>query len=149
MRSTIRLFTGRDRDALRGLYLAARRHAFHWLAATDFQLEDFDRDTEGELIWVAAEGDRPVGFISVWEPENFIHNLFVHPDATGLGVGSALLDRSLDEIGRPATLKCLSQNKRAREFYLAKGWRIAAEGHGPDGLVLLMRFGDGGDAHGS
>lgn len=149
MRSIIRSCTERDRAALCGLYLAARRQAFHWLDTSQFRLEDFDRDTEGELIWVASEGGRPVGFISVWEPENFIHNLFVHPDATGLGVGSALLDRSLDEIGRPATLKCLSQNTRAREFYLAKGWRIAAEGHGPDGPFLLMRFGDAGDVHGA
>ncbi|MEZ5589608.1 MAG: GNAT family N-acetyltransferase [Gammaproteobacteria bacterium] len=129
-----------DLNALREIYLESRKNAFDWMDSTEFSLEDFDRDTEGELIWVALRDDKPVGFISVWAPENFIHNLFIHPSALRQGIGSALLSVCLNNIGRPATLKCLIQNADARAFYLSKGWEIASEDDGPDGEYHLMYF---------
>lgn len=139
MNPDIRLFKESDRHLLRVLYLASRQHAFPWMEGASFQLEDFDRDTAGELILVAYQDENPVGFVSAWEPERFIHNLFVRPDAIGRGIGSALLERCLTNIGRPATLKCVPRNIRARDFYLAKGWRIAAEHHDSEDPYLLMR----------
>ncbi len=137
-----RLFAESDRCALRELYLATRIHGFGWIDSSLFRADDFDRDTEGELIWVATFSHNSVGFISVWEPENFIHNLFVHPKVAGQGVGSALLNKCLNHIGRPAVLKCVAQNTKARDFYLSKGWKIVSDGDGPDGKYLLMHFDD-------
>jgi GNAT superfamily N-acetyltransferase len=115
-------------------------YAFGWMDSSLFRADDFDRDTEGEIIWVAISDNEPVGFISVWEPENFIHNLFVHPKVIRQGFGSALLDECLNHIGRPAVLKCASKNIRARDFYVSKGWGTVSEADGPDGKYLLMHF---------
>jgi len=103
---------------------------------------DFDRDTKGEKIWVVTDSMHPIGFISVWEPENFIHNLFVHPKLFGRGIGTALLKECLQNIGRPAALKCSETNSVAKDFYLSKGWRVVSDGSGPDGKYLLMHYED-------
>ena len=135
-----RLFVESDRCALREIYLETRMRTFVWMDRSLFRADDFDRDTEGEIIWVATYATKTVGFISVWETENFIHNLFVHPKLAGQGIGSALLNECLNNIGRPAVLKCLAQNIKARDFYLSKGWRIVSGGDSPDGQYLLMHF---------
>ena len=141
----IRPFREDDSPPLREIYRLTRMQAFHWLDSQQMLREDFDHDTEGERIWVAERDRRPLGFVSAWEPENFIHNLFVHPDAAGRGVGSALLDVCLAQLGRPATLKCLGRSTQSRDFYLHRGWRVTSEDVGPDGKYLLMRF----DGHGT
>ena len=79
-----RLFAESDRCALREIYLESRTQAFGWMDSSLFSADDFDRDTEGEGIWVATHATGLVGFISAWEPGNFIHNLFVHPKSYNL-----------------------------------------------------------------
>ena len=135
-----RFFTEKDRCALQKIYLESRKNTFDWMDDSLFNANDFDRDTDGECIWVATIENHPIGFISAWEPENFIHNLFVHPSNTGKGVGSALLRACLNKIGRPASLKCLGENIGARNFYLSKGWKIVSYGDGPDGKYQLMKI---------
>lgn len=135
-----RFFTEKDRGALQEIYFESRKSAFDWLDNFSFKKNNFDRDTDGECIWVATVKDKPVGFISAWEPENFIHNLFVHPSNIGMGVGSVLLHVCLEKIGRPASLKCLEKNIGARNFYLSKGWKIVSSCNGPDGQYQLMQF---------
>ena len=135
-----RLFTGKDRAALQEIYFESRVIAFNWLDSSPFKKDDFDRDTDCECIWVATVKDKPVGFISAWEPENFIHNLFVQPSNIGRGIGTALLDVCLKKIGRPAKLKCLENNVSAKNFYLSRGWKIISNGEGPDGNYQLMKF---------
>ena len=135
----IRPFSKCDLAALREIYLLSRRHAFPWMERS-FNEMDFERDTDGEKIWVAVNEQQPIGFVSVWEPENFIHHLFVHPDFMRRGTGSRLLDECLANIGRPAALKCVSRNVIARDFYLARGWKIVSEHDDPDGKYLLMHY---------
>jgi len=43
-------------------------------------------------------------------------------------------------MNRPASLKCVTRNIAAREFYLARSWRVVSEGDGPEGPYLLMHF---------
>ena len=135
-----RIFSENDRFALQNIYIESRKHAFNWVDSSTFTQVDFDRDTEGELIWVAIEFDNPIGFISIWEPDNFIHNLFVHPDFVGCGSGTKLLDVCLNEIGKPMTLKCSKPNTNARKFYISRGWQVISEGIDPDGEYELMRY---------
>lgn len=137
-----RRFLESDRKALRAVYLETRSQVFTWINAASLRADDFDRDTEGETIWVGACDGRPVAFASIWEPENFIHNLFVHPRAAGQGLGSALLRECLDHLGRPAALKCVAENFAAAGFYQAQGWKCVEEGIGPHGVYLLMHFDD-------
>jgi len=138
----IRIFTEDDRHALRKIYYESRKHAFYWLDSSLFTLTDFDRDTEGELILVATHRNILIGFISIWEQENYIHNLFIHPESFHHGVGTQLLRVGLDKIDRPATLKCSKPNIKAREFYLSRGWRVVSVGEGLNGKYELMYFKD-------
>ncbi|MCW8907185.1 MAG: GNAT family N-acetyltransferase [Sedimenticola sp.] len=133
-------FTESHRTALRRIYRQARRTAFHWLDGRPLLAEAFDGDTRGERIWVCEGGRKTLGFIAVWEREHFIHHLYVDPRYTGRGVGSLLLDHALGQIGRPAVLKCIADNFRARDFYLARGWLVVTEERGPDGPYLLMHY---------
>ena len=135
-----RFFTEKDRSDCQRIYLESRKETFHWMDKSLFSLNDFDRDTDGECIWVATINNSPVGFISVWLADNFVHNLFVLSSNFSQGIGSALLSVSLKKIGRPASLKCLLKNMSAREFYLSQGWKIVSHGEGSDGEYQLMQF---------
>ncbi|UOQ74229.1 GNAT family N-acetyltransferase [Hymenobacter cellulosilyticus] len=127
-------------EPLRQLYLAARQQAFTWLDSAQFALADFDTVTQGETILVALLQDQPVGFIAWWPPDNFIHFLFVAPAQAGSGVGKALLQACLAQIGRPATLKCLQQNSSALGFYQHLGWTIQDVGTSSEGPYYLLRL---------
>lgn len=126
---------------LRQLYLRARQQAFTWLDAAQFALADFEAVTQGETILVALDPAEPVGFIAWWPPNNFVHSLFVAPEQAGRGVGKALLRACLDQIGRPATLKCLQQNQSALGFYQRQGWTIQGAGDSPEGPYFLLALG--------
>jgi len=69
----IQVFIESNRCELRKIYLESRKQVFNWQNSKLFTLNDFDRDTEGEAIWVATDNNGPIGFISVWKPNNFIH----------------------------------------------------------------------------
>ncbi len=136
----IQKFTENDRRALKEIYYASRKKAFYWMDTSTFTPDDFDRDTKDEIIWVAHLNHKPVGFVSIWEQDNFIHSLYVHPESVGQGIGTELLDVCLREIGRPVTLKCSEPNINARGFYLSKGWDTISTGENEDGRYLLMRI---------
>jgi GNAT superfamily N-acetyltransferase len=135
-----------DYGALRALYLLSRQTTFVWLAPEAFKLSDFDADVAGERVWVAHADGRIVGFASVWERENFLHTLFVHPDFLRCGIGTALLEACLStraaNAGSPVamTLKCLAQNLTALDFYAARGWSRIGGGDSPEGDFVLLRF---------
>ena len=147
MPKALRLRPGQPADtpALREIYLHARRRTFAWLDTDAFAPEDYDAAVAGETIWVALWDDRPVGFVSWWPAEHFVHNLFARPDCQGCGIGSALLQACLTRVGRPAALKCAQRNRRALDFYLARDWYIAAAGRGRgigEDYYLLLFEGD-------
>ncbi|EOG7766906.1 GNAT family N-acetyltransferase, partial [Vibrio parahaemolyticus] len=52
-------------DAVSKLYLESRLATFTWLDTVKFDLSDFERDTDGENVWVAVESNEIVGFISI------------------------------------------------------------------------------------
>lgn len=128
------------RSDLQKLYLQSRIHVFTWLDISGYSPDDFDSATLDENVLVAVTNKRPVGFISCWAPDNFIHNVYVDPSFLQQGIGKALLDRCLVEIGRPATLKCLQKNTNALSFYQTQGWTIKDEGPSDDGPYYLMEY---------
>ena len=131
-----------DMPALRELFLHSRRETFVWQPAGAFQLADFEVQTEGERLRIAEDdGGRLAGFVSVWEPDHFIHHLHVDRPRHRSGVGRALL-RALP--GWPATryrLKCLRANAPALAFYAACGFVEIGAGHAEDGEYLLLESG--------
>lgn len=99
---------------------------------------DFDEHTQGERVLVAVGEGKILGFASVWEPESFLHNLFVHPAFKRRGVGQALLASCARYFSGTPRLKCLKANLDAIRFYKFQGWRIVREEFGPEGPYLLM-----------
>ncbi|MGQ0597563.1 GNAT family N-acetyltransferase [Aquabacterium sp.] len=138
MRILVREFEEADRQALRDLYVASRNATFTWAPAGSHQASDFDLHTEGERILVAVRGSTVLGFASIWEPDSFVHNLFVHPSALRQGVGQALLASCTKYFAKTPTLKCLQANVNAMQFYKAQGWEAVREDVGPEGPYILM-----------
>ncbi|MBD1577026.1 GNAT family N-acetyltransferase [Vibrio sp. S11_S32] len=121
----IRKFHHDHRVSLRQLYLESRTATFTWLDTRQFKLSDFERDTDGEQIWVAVEGEDVIGFISIWEPECFIHHLFVRPQKLRTGVGLKLLTIGKQYYSE-LSLKCLVANENAVGFYHSVGFTIVS-----------------------
>ncbi|MBN3787888.1 GNAT family N-acetyltransferase [Burkholderia sp. Ac-20353] len=132
-----------DVPALRELFLRSRRETFVWLTDDAFQLADFDAQTDGERLLVAEDDDgRLVGFVSVWEPDHFIHHLYVDRSQLRRGIGRALLHAL---PGWPATryrLKCLRANEAALAFYRACRFAEIGAGSADDGEYLLLEWRD-------
>jgi ribosomal protein S18 acetylase RimI-like enzyme len=116
-------FQSHHLDALRRLYLASRLATFTWLDTGAYKLSDFEHDTEGEAIWVAVESDEVLGFVSIWEPDCFVHHLFVSPEDLGRGIGTKLLNVVKQRYAN-LCLKCLTQNSHAVAFYFSQGFKV-------------------------
>ncbi|MEZ0612024.1 GNAT family N-acetyltransferase [Fibrella sp. WM1] len=123
---------------LRRIYYQARQTAFPWVDPSNFGLLDFDLATQDESILVAIYQQHPIGFVSWWPPDNFIHSLFVDPAFIGKGVGKSLLQACLTQLGRPATLKCKAMNQNALQFYYSQGWLPISEATDANGPYLLL-----------
>ena len=138
MNILIREFEEADREALSRLFVASRNATFVWTPPGAHSLEDFDRMTRGERILVAKLEGIPVGFAAIWEPDSFLHSLFVAPEFQGCGVGAALLAACDRYFSQAPTLKCIKANENAQRFYLSQGWRIIGEGSGLEGPHVVM-----------
>mgnify|MGYP000850975807 CR=1 FL=1 len=114
-------------DDLRKIYLQTRQENFYWMEYDSIKLDDFDISTDGELILTAKINNEIAGFVSIWEEDKFIHNLFVSSNFKGCGIGKALINQSAKVVGLPLTLKCVKVNEDALNFYLSQGWTIKEE----------------------
>ena len=125
------------------LYVRSGTAAFTWRPDGHFQAADFTRFAAEEEVWLALMGDAPerdreaarqsdneaaksdlplLGILSLFRPENFIHCLYVDPDAQRLGIGKALVAHVRKVVDAPLTLKLDVPNRRAIAFYEATGW---------------------------
>ncbi|CAM3727362.1 GNAT family N-acetyltransferase [Rouxiella silvae] len=136
----IRPYQEADRPFLRTLYLAARKATFTWLDQSEWALEDFDRSVIGEKVIVAEREGKIVGFASILLHDNFLHNLFIDPEAQGQGVGSHLIGIVEQNFTRTGSLKCLVKNQKAVSFYLKRGWETVSTGDSSTGEYYLFHF---------
>lgn len=134
----IRNYRPEDHNALALIYLQSRVKTFYWLNAREYTLADFDTHTEGEKILVAEQGGEPVGFVAIWEPDNFIHHLYIRPDVVRKGAGKALLNAAAAIIDAPLKLKCLLKNENALAFYQSQNWVITGDGTDANGPYFEM-----------
>ena len=130
-----------DYEELRRIFLKIRQESFNWLEIDTIKLEDFDHDTEGELILTGKINNKIVGFASVWEEDKFIHNLFVVSNFKRCGVGKSLINKCVDLLGLPLTLKCVKKNENALRFYLSQGWVIKEEVSSKESYYLMKYYG--------
>ena len=72
-------------------------------------------------IWVAEEDGRVVGLAALGA--STLGHLYVHPDAHGRGIGTALLDKAKELRPDGFTLWTFPQNERACRFYERHGLR--------------------------
>ncbi|UZR95225.1 GNAT family N-acetyltransferase [Chondrinema litorale] len=129
-----------DYAELEKLYLQVRQQTFFWLDKDALQQASFIADTKGELILKAQVQGEIVGFISVWQPDNFIHHLYIKSDFQRNGVGRALLQKAISILDGPVTLKCLQQNTSAVNFYLKNNWLKKSEGFSYEGMYILFEY---------
>lgn len=129
-----------DFDSLRNLFLKERQRTFSWLDVSEFKLEDFEKYTQGELVLTALIDDIPVGFISIWMPNNFIHHLYVDQKYQGQNIGTALLKAAVKKTNFPVTLKCLEANIKAVAFYKQKGFIEKEKGQSEHGTYILFEL---------
>ncbi|SRR5258707_7870945 len=120
---TIRTVCGAEEiDAAAALYVRSGRAAFTWRPPEYFRITDFRMFALDEEVWLALMGEAPVGVLSILREENFVHCLYVDPDAQGLRVGRALVAHVRRIVGAPLTLKLDVPNRAAIAFYEATGW---------------------------
>lgn len=129
-----------DFETLRNLYLNERRRTISWLDPIKFQLKDFDSETKEELILVAYDNDIPIGFISIWMKDNFIHHLYIDQHYQGKNIGTELLKAAIVQTHLPITLKCLENNTNAIAFYLKKGFVAKERGQSEHGEYILFEL---------
>lgn len=101
-----------------------------------YSIDEFLAVIEGEEVLVARIAEKVVGFVSIWEPENFLHHLFVAPENQRKGIGKALILESVRRYSLPMSLKCIKANVEARRFYESLGWQPGEEGIGTEGLYI-------------
>ena len=111
----------------------ARIYASAWnLALPDAQreigLDEFKSEIAGELTLVATLDEQIVGYVSIWEPDWFIHHLYVVRSNHRSGIGASLIKHAEQLAGaRPLSLKCQTDNAGALEFYSALGFSEFSE----------------------
>lgn len=126
---------------LQRIYLESRRKTFYWLEdIKDYNLTDFERDTQGEFILVALFNDKVVGFISLWMSGNFIHHLYIYEKYQGKNIGTKLLDEAIKVMNSPITLKCLAKNTNAVKFYESNGFIEKEKGVSNHGEYILYEL---------
>ncbi len=124
-------------DDLRKIFFNTRQEDFNWMEYDSIKLDDFDSSTEGELILTAKINNEIVGFVSIWEEDKFIHNLFVSSKFKRCGVGKALINQCVKVVELPLTLKCVRENENALNFYLSQGWTIEEEVTGKEPYYIM------------
>ncbi|MBJ9951571.1 GNAT family N-acetyltransferase [Acinetobacter baumannii] len=134
----IRYFRQKDREPLSQLFLQTRKTSWLWIDSSKWQLSDFEKYTQHEIILVAVNGQQYLGFASIYLDDNFLHHLFVAPDVQKKGVGSALLASAEQLFTGTGYLKCLLENKQALNFYQRHDWTVIGTGNSEEGTYLLM-----------
>jgi len=100
-------------------YTEAQQEA--WVAAAD-DIGGFGGKLSGQLTLVATLESSPVGFASL-QGKDKIDMLYVHPAATGQGVGAMLVD-ALEKLAgaRGATRLVVDASDSARGFFEKRGY---------------------------
>jgi putative acetyltransferase len=92
-----------------------------WASVADDEAE-FGKKLAGELTLIATLKNAPVGFASL-RGKDHIDMLYVHPNAAGQGVASALLD-ALEKLAgaRGAEKLTVDASDNAQEFFRKRGY---------------------------
>ena len=141
---TLRPAVPDDAEPLAALFLEARAAAYPAMPATVHPPAEV-RHWFGEVLgvlprtlpmpaeretWVAERDGEPVGYL-VLDPE-WLDSLYVRPDLTGQGIGSALLDLAKSLRPDGFGLWVFATNLRAQAFYRRHGLVVVRRTDGSD-----------------
>jgi GNAT superfamily N-acetyltransferase len=142
---SIRKAVAADAQAIGAVFDAAVREGWTYLGEMArepmFPPEEWDREVRDHappnVLLVAEDESRVVGFTAVHPPDDEMFLLFVHPAYAGRGAGRVLLEAAHDALrsagcGR-SVLYTHEQNARAIAVYEAAGYRR-------DGMVRESDF---------
>ena len=121
----VRQATAADADEIADLYTEARIHAVPQMPpALHTNAEDrayvARRIVEPDVtMWVAERDGRLLGFATC--TPTFLDSLYIHPDLTGQGIGSLLLDVVEATHPQGFELWVFESNTGARRFYERRG----------------------------
>ncbi len=120
----LRAATAADLPALVEVHLAARRAAGDWFPPGAHGDDDVRAwvsgwDLTAYDVWLATVGDQVVGYARC--TPTWLDDLYVHPDAQGSGVGTALFDLVTTLRPRGFCLWVFESNTPARAFYRSRG----------------------------
>lgn len=122
----IRVAAPRDADAVAEVFIASfDTLTFLPKIHTRQETIDFIANTvlrEQEVL-VAEQDGRIKGFVATSHGDSLEH-LYVHPEAQGRGIGSALLERAKERMPGGFRLWVFQQNAQARRFYEHRGLRV-------------------------
>lgn len=109
-----------------------------WMPPNSFTPEVFLEQARHETVWLAWMDGWIVGLAALYQPDSFLHSLYVDGARQGRGIGLALLNTVAAAARGPLSLKVEDQNVRARRFYLREGFREADRGVTDGSQWILM-----------
>lgn len=118
-----------DAPAIADIYLASRATflAYASLAHSDAEVRVWIETIliPGASVTVAELGGEVVGFLAtvIDGPLLWLDQLYVRPDAVGMGLGSRLLEHALEGVTQPVRLYTFQANAGARRFYERHGFK--------------------------
>ncbi|OPC32447.1 GNAT family N-acetyltransferase [Elizabethkingia miricola] len=104
------------------------------------EIPDLKNALTGEVVYEAIADGETIAFISLWEPDNFIHYLFVNPLYQSKGIGLQLIAYLSEVYGKPLGLKCLLENTNAVRFYKKNGFYEKYRGTSAEGEYIYFEL---------
>jgi ribosomal protein S18 acetylase RimI-like enzyme len=121
------------------LYERVAKAALPWSPPEQYTAAAFLRWAEDETVWIALAAGRIVGLAALYEPESFLHSLYVDAGWQGRGIGLALMETAAEAAARPLSLKADLRNVSAIAFYERHGFSKASYGRTDGADWVLMR----------
>lgn len=133
MELSLRPASEEDRDFLYAFHSRTMREVIEktWGWDETWQVRDFDRRFREYVVSVIeCDGHAVGGLLLKWKPDSvYIHELQVLPDHQGQGIGTAVVERVIEEAatrGVPVTLSVVPANPRAKLLYERLGFEVTA-----------------------
>lgn len=110
------------------LYERVATATLPWQKPGTHTIAGFLQQSENETVWVAVADGAVIGLAALYEPESFLHSLFVDFAWQNRGIGKALLDIVAEAAEAPLSLKVEARNHDAVRFYHREGFHIVELG---------------------